>query len=105
MTWNKVWSSNTTFPRNVNKDWLKGTVFCVGSGGSLILAKPWQCIHEGYGLGTAKTITPYEFNYTASKPIFLYAASFKIPTLFMSLAVSSSVCVSRLVFRGVFFGY
>lgn len=78
-TWADIWSSNTVFPSNITKDWLQGTAFCVGSGGSLSLAKLWQCVHEKYGLGTAKAITPYELNYTPSKPdiVVLISASGK----------------------------
>lgn len=78
-TWDEVWLSNIQLPQNISANWFNGNAFCIGSGGSLSLAKLWQCIHEYCDLGTAKTITPFEFNYTPTRPdvVVLISASGK----------------------------
>ena len=57
-TWDAVWSLPSLIPQSLDAGWLSGAAFCIGSGGSLSLAKMWQQIHENHNLGFAKTITP-----------------------------------------------
>lgn len=77
-TWNNVDKAIISFS-DIDRKWFFGNIFCVGSGGALSLARLWQNVHESHGLGIAKTLTPYEFHYTHSKPdlVVLFSASGK----------------------------
>ena len=77
-TWEAVHHSLLSFS-DIEKEWLSGNIFCVGSGGALSLAKLWQNIHESHNLGIAKSLTPFEFYHTRSKPdlVALFSASGK----------------------------
>lgn len=77
-TWNSVKNSKINFSE-IERSWISGNAFCVGSGGALSLAKLWQNVHESNQLGIAKTMTPYEFHFTNSKPdlVVLFSASGK----------------------------
>jgi HAD superfamily hydrolase (TIGR01484 family) len=76
-TWNQVLRSGIEVSPYFDSRWLNGDVFCIASGGSLSIAKMWQNIHESFGLGIAKTITPFEYFHTNSKPdiVALFSAS------------------------------
>lgn len=76
-TWHKVEHSGINIPRQLDSNWLTGSIFCIASGGSLSIARMWQNAHENLGLGIAKTITPYEFFHTNSKAeiVALFSAS------------------------------
>lgn len=77
-TWDKVFSSAFITP-SFDSKWLRGTACCVGSGGSLALAKLWQLIHEQHGLGLAKVVTPFEFSNSSIFPelVVIFSASGK----------------------------
>ncbi len=75
-TWDKVCASAFIAP-TFDAEWLTGTACCVGSGGSLSLAKLWQLIHEHHGLGIAKVVTPFEFCNSITFPdlVVIFSAS------------------------------
>ena len=77
-----TWASVRDAKNNIDElssSWISGSVFCIGSGGALCLARLWQSIHESHKLGIAKTITPYEFHHNPNKPdlVVLFSASGK----------------------------
>ncbi len=78
-TWATITTSFNSIPSDFNSSHLSGTACCIGSGGSLALAKLWQFVHESYGLGMAKTVTPYEYLQTqiSSDTVVLFSASGK----------------------------
>lgn len=79
MTWDKMVLNNPIISTMVTPQLLKGTAYCIGSGGSLALAKLWQYVHESNNLGHAKTMTPFEYNYSylSSDLVILFSASGK----------------------------
>lgn len=79
ITWEKLVSINPIISTKVTPQLLKGTAYCIGSGGSLALAKLWQYVHESNNLGHAKAMTPFEYNYSylASDLVILFSASGK----------------------------
>ena len=78
-TWDSTGSSPPVITQHINLSWITGNAYCVGSGGSLALAKMWQLIHESNGFGLARTITPYEYFFSKSKPdiVIIFSASGK----------------------------
>ena len=78
-TWELLSNKLPTIPVGLDPKWLSGSAYCIGSGGSLSLAKMWQSIHESCGLGFAKALTPYEFNFSSTTPdvVVLFSASGK----------------------------
>lgn len=77
-TWTTLFTSEfIDFPFDL--PWLKGTAFCVGSGGTVALAKMWQLLHEEHHLGLAKVITPYDFSQSSIFPdlVVIFSASGK----------------------------
>ena len=84
-TWNTVWRSPSVVPKDIDSNWISGSAFCIGSGGSLSLAKLWEYFHESHNLGIAKSLTPYEFYHTISTPdiVVLFSASGKNHVVFL----------------------
>ncbi|HVJ50263.1 HAD hydrolase family protein [Desulfitobacterium sp.] len=78
-TWNTVQSHEVVINPPVKADLFSGSACCIGSGGSMAIAKLWQFVFEEYHLGMAKTVTPYEFNQFDRAPdtVFLFSASGK----------------------------
>lgn len=78
-TWEVMWNTLPLMTGNLSAEVLSGNAFCIGSGGSLSLAKMWQQIYEERGLGFARSMTPYEFHHTSTVPsiVFLFSASGK----------------------------
>ena len=78
-TWNDVQSHGIIINPPVNGEFFSGCAYCIGSGGSIAIAKLWQIIFEDNHLGMAKTMTPYEFNQFDGVPdiVFLFSASGK----------------------------
>ncbi|EQB22029.1 hypothetical protein UNSWDHB_643 [Dehalobacter sp. UNSWDHB] len=78
-TWETITSESTMMTKHLSAEVLKGTAYCIGSGGSLVLAKLWEYLHEELGLGFAKILTPYEFNnvHKESDLVVLFSASGK----------------------------
>ena len=91
-TWNDVQSHEIIINPPVNSEFFSGCAYCIGSGGSIAIAKLWQLVFEVNHLGMAKTMTPYEFNQFDRLPdiVFLFSASGKnhdILQVFKSAAV------------------
>ncbi|KUO77846.1 MAG: hypothetical protein APF81_05895 [Desulfosporosinus sp. BRH_c37] len=78
-TWNDIQSHEIIINPPVNAELFSGCAYCIGSGGSIAIAKLWQLIFEDNHLGMAKTMTPYEFNQFDRVPdiVFLFSASGK----------------------------
>lgn len=78
-TWKLVKSHELVINPPVLAEFFSGNAFCIGSGGSVAIAKLWQLTFEEFHLGMAKTVTPYEFIHMDRMPdtVFLFSASGK----------------------------
>lgn len=78
-TWDAIESDDIIISPQVTADFFAGKAYCIGAGGSLVLAKLWQLVFDSNRLGIAKTMSPYEFNQTKTVPdiVFLFSASGK----------------------------
>ncbi|MEQ8175592.1 MAG: HAD hydrolase family protein [Syntrophomonadaceae bacterium] len=76
-SWEKTLYTPPLIDGSFNNASLKGTAFCIGSGGSLVAAKLWQQVYESHELGFAKTMTPYEYQNQQIPPdiVVLFSAS------------------------------
>jgi HAD superfamily hydrolase (TIGR01484 family) len=78
-TWDTISNEPIVISERLSLEDIKGKVFCIGSGGSLVLAKLWEYLHEDFSLGLAKTITPYEYITDSQKSdlVVIFSASGK----------------------------
>jgi hypothetical protein len=98
-TWNTLFTSEfINLPFELT--WLKGTAFCVGSGGTVALAKMWQLLHEDHHLGMAKVITPYDFSQSSIFPdlVVIFSASGKNHDILNAFRLSKENNCKVLIF-------
>lgn len=76
-SWDRVWKTVPNISEGLKLDTFAGLAYCIGSGGSLVLARIWQQIHEAQKLGIARVMTPYDFAFCDVSPdvVVLFSAS------------------------------
>lgn len=79
INWQSTISHSPIIYEKISMEFFEGITYCIGSGGSLVLAKLWQQVHESHELGVAKVKTPYEYEFENPKAdvVVLFSASGK----------------------------
>lgn len=99
-SWNTILSNQPVINGTCTPEWLKGTIFCIGSGGAYVGARLWQQVYENRGLGLAKAMTPYEFLNQTIKPdiVALFSASGKNHDILDAFRYTMEIGCKILVF-------